>query len=282
MNLNKCVFEYKEFTKFFYFYTVNMKVLKDLNGNIEVLDILNHYRIKLLSDNDLEIIKDIKLFNFDVFKGLNTDLVFISFEIKNLDLLRLKHIFNPTNRAYQKYKHEFTKTERRLLFKLKNSNVYEYNHKDCISNALQLDLNGEMVYSPLEETYENSKQSFESEYDFKKRRESEKWSEIKRMQSVKAEAIKALRLWKQIKMPRLPKAKKKSRQKITPDDLKKERGWRRGQQRESLGLLYIDEYGQLDKDLTVAPIKIKQKIIERKTVFISTEKREEKEKRTLW
>lgn len=282
MNLNKCVFEYKEFTKFFYFYTVSMKVLKNLSGNIEVLDILNHHRVKLLSDNDLEIIKHIKLKQFDVFKGLNTDLVFISFEIKNLDFLRLKNIFNSNNRAYRKYKHEFTKTERQLLFKLKEHKKYKYNHKDCISESLQMDLNGEYAVLPLEETYENLKQNFESEYDFKKRMESEKWNKIKKQQSLRADAIKALRLWKKIKMPRLPRQEKKSKQKITENDLKKQRGWTKGQRRELLGLLYVDCYGQLDKDLTVAPIKVQQRIIERKTVFISTEKREEKEKRTLW
>lgn len=282
MNLNKCIFEYKEFTKFFYFYTVSMKVLKDLNGTVEVLDILNHYRIRLLSDNELELLKDIKLFNFKVFKGLNTDLVFISFEVKNLDLLRLKNIFNSNNRAYRKYKHEFTKSERSLLFKLKNNDAYEYNHKDCTSNALQLDLNGRMVYSAFEETYENSKQSFESEYDFKKRMESEKWDKVKKQQSLRADAIKGLRLWKKLGMPRLPRPEKKSKQKVTENDLKKQRGWTKGQRRELLGLLYVDCYGQLDKDLTVAPIRIPQKIIEKQSVFISTEKIEKKEVKHLW
>lgn len=274
--------EYKQFCKMFYYFTVSMKILKELNGNISVFDVLNHYKIKILNDKELNQIKDIILYDFKVFKGFETDLVFIEFKISKLDLYRLKNCFNSSDRAYRKYKFEFSKFERSLLFKLKNTDFYEYNNRDCISESLQIDLNGEYSVLPLEETYENPIQTFESEYEFKSRKKREKWAEIKRKQQIRSNAIKALRLWKQIKMPRLPEAKKKSKQKITVNDLKKERGWTRGQQRESLGLLYVDAYGQLDKDLTVAPIKIKQKIIENKSVFISTEKIEEKEKRTLW
>lgn len=282
MDLKSFEFEYKQFCTLFCNFNVGMKDLKEITGKTSVTDILNPYRCKILKSDDLNQLKTLKLNDFNVFKGLNTDLVFISFKTDKNTMNSLIRIFNGSNRAYRKYKHEFTKKERSLLFKLKNTDKYEYNHRDCISESLQIDLNGEYSVLPLENTYKNPIQTFESEYQFKSRKKREKWAEIKRKQQIRSNAIKALRLWKTIKMPRLPRYKKEKKEKFNLETLKKEKGWRTGQKRDLLGLLYIDAYGNLDTDLTVAPIKIPQKIIKRETVFISTEKIEEKEKRTLW
>lgn len=269
MMFKEFTLEFKAFCKMFYYFTVSIKILKELNGDISVFDVLNHYKTKTLTDRDLYKLKDVKLYNFKCFKGVNTDLMFISFKISNIDLNKVNAVFNPSNRTYRKYKYEFSKFERSLIFKLKNTDKYEYNHKDCISESLQIDLNGEYSVLPLEKTYINTSQNFETEYEFKKRKKEEKWKEIKRKQKLKSEAIKSLRLWKKIEMPRLPWYKKEKKEKFNPETLKKEKGWRTGQKRDLLGFLYIDAYGNLDTDLTVAPIKIPQKI-------------KEKEKRTLW
>ena len=282
MDLKRITLEFKNFCKLFYYFTVSMKILEQLEGEISIFDVLNHYRMKTLKNEDIEAIKDVKLYEFGLFKGLNTDLVFVTFKIRPLHLNRIKAVFNPSDRSFRRYKTEFTKTERTLLFKLKSNNEYEYNHRDYISNSMQLDLNGKIVYSPFEQTYENSKQTFESEYEFKTRKKREKWSEIKEKQAMRADARKALWLWRKIKMPRLPRPEKTNKKEITVNDLKKQRGWRTGQKRELLGFLYINIYGNLDKNLTVAPIKIPQSVKPQKTVFISTEKMEEKEKKALW
>lgn len=281
MNLKTITLEFKSFCKLFYYCTVNMNVLEQLSDEISIFDILNQYRIKTLKDKDIEKIKDIRIYDFGIFKGLNTDLVFVTFKIKPLHLNRLETVFNPSDRSFRRYKTEFTKSERKLLFKLKNNDAYEYNHRDCISNAMQLNLNGEMVFSSFEKTYENSKQTFESEYEFKSRKKREKWAEIKRKKELRSTAIKALRLWVKLQMPKLPKVERKNKQNPV-EKLRKEKNWNRYQKRELLGLLYVDIYGNLDKNLTVAPIKVPQRFKENKTVFISTEKIEEKKKRALW
>lgn len=280
MNLKTIELEFKSFCKLFYYFTFSMGVLEQLDGEISIFEILNQYRLKTLKNKDIEKIEDIKLYNFKVFKGLNTDLVFITFKIRPLDLNRIQAVFHPIDRSFRRYKVEFTKTERSLLFKLKNNSHYEYNHRDCISEAVQIGLDGEYSLSPLEETYKNETQSFETEYEFKARKKKEKWDEIKRKQSLRADGMKALRLWVKLGMPRLPRPEKK-KQINYEKKLRKEK-WKDYQMRESLGLLYLDVYGNLDQFMPVAPIKVPQRHKAKQTVFLSTEEIQKKEVKHLW
>lgn len=120
--------ELNEFRKLFNGFTVGLRDLKELEGNIKVIDILNPYKLKILPKNVEMMAKNAEITNFKVIHGKNTDLFFVQFELSRKALTIIERIFKPSDRSYRKYKVEFSKKERSLLWKLKNKpqNV----HKD--------------------------------------------------------------------------------------------------------------------------------------------------------
>lgn len=145
--------ESNEFRFLFNSFTVGLKDLKELKGKIRVLDLLSPYRLKTLDNTARVRAKDALITNFEVIKGENTDIYFIRFKLSKKAIDFILRYFRGFDRTYRKYKVEFSKNERSLIWRLKNNEPLTFNNKDWTDEEY--------------EKYENPIQHLPTEWDYK-------------------------------------------------------------------------------------------------------------------
>ena len=122
--------EINNFRTLFCGFIISLHDLKETDGFVPLVEILNPYRLKILPMGAKNTVKHAKINILSISKGFNTDLVFIEFQLDNKAVEFIFKSLRPSDRSYRKYKLEFSKAERSLLWKIKNKpqNV----HKDIL------------------------------------------------------------------------------------------------------------------------------------------------------
>lgn len=182
------ILEINDFRFLFNGFTIGLKDLKTLSGEIRVLDLLNPYRIKTLDKTSKARAKDAIIKDFSVIKSEKTDIYFIKFTLSEKALNFILRYFRGSDRTFRKYKVEFSKSERSLLWKLKNSKSLKFNHKDWTDEEY--------------EAFENPIQNLPTEWDYKK----DEYEERRRLFLLNRKARKYMREFK--KLPKVPQEKK--------------------------------------------------------------------------
>lgn len=101
-------------------FLVGLSDLKTTNGFVPLIEVLNPYRLKVLPIGAQNAVKKAKINILSISKGFGTDTVFIEFQLDNKALDFIFKTLRPSDRAYRKYKLEFTKSERSLIWRLRN------------------------------------------------------------------------------------------------------------------------------------------------------------------
>lgn len=112
--------EINNFRRYFGDFIIGLRELEPTNGFKPLTEILNPYRIKILPKSAQNRAKKAKIDIYLIEKGFGTDLIFVSFYISPEAMDWISSFIRPFDGAYKKYKIEFSKTERSLLWKLKN------------------------------------------------------------------------------------------------------------------------------------------------------------------
>lgn len=112
--------EINAFRALFCSFVVGLKDLQPTNGFVPLVEVLNPYRTKILPTGAKNAIKYAHINIKSISRGFNTDLIFIEFQLDNKAVDFIYKSLRPSDRSYRKYKLEFTKTERSLLWKLRN------------------------------------------------------------------------------------------------------------------------------------------------------------------
>lgn len=109
-------------------FLVGFKDLKQTNGFVPLIEVLNPYRLKILPIGAQKMVKDAQINIKSISKGFGTDLIFIEFQLDDKAVDFIYKTLRPSDRSYRRYKLEFSKFERSLLWQIKNKP--EDIHKD--------------------------------------------------------------------------------------------------------------------------------------------------------
>lgn len=157
--------EINQFKFLFADLTISLKDMEDLENEIRVVDLINHYRFKTLPKKVQNKCRTAKITDFKVVKGKGTDLRFITFTMDNRTVELISTYFRGSDRSYRKYKVEFNKAERSLLWKLKNTDELLPDHRNEVDTREAIDLNGITRELPEYEEFKNAKQAKPTEYE---------------------------------------------------------------------------------------------------------------------
>lgn len=113
--------EIKTFRDLFVGLIVGLRDLNKTNGFVPLVEVLNPFKIKILSKGAQTMCKKAQINIISIEKGLNTDLVFIEFQLDKKAVDLIYNTLRPSDRSYRKYKLEFSKFERSLLWKIRNN-----------------------------------------------------------------------------------------------------------------------------------------------------------------
>lgn len=191
--------EFNEFKSLFADLTISLKDMEELEEEIRVLDLLNHYRFKTLPKSIQNKCKTAKIKDFAVIKGKGTDLRFVTFTLDEKSFEIISDYFRAYDRTYRRYKVEFSKAERSLLWKLKNTNKVLSDHRNEVDTRESIDLNGITRELPEYKEFENPKQQKLTEYEV--RMEANKRRRAKRAQKNKLTVLK--NRWRLLGMPNM-------------------------------------------------------------------------------
>lgn len=157
--------EINQFKFLFADLTISLKDMEDLENEIMVIDLINHYRFKTLPKKVQNKCKTAKITDFKVIKGKGTDLRFVNFTMDKRTVELITTYFRSSDRSYRKYKVEFNKSERSLLWKLKNTGKLLPDHRNEVDTREAIDLNGITRELPEYEEFKNTKQAKPTEYE---------------------------------------------------------------------------------------------------------------------
>lgn len=184
-NLENCrILEINQFKSLFSNLTISLKDMEEMDEEIRVIDILNHYRFKTLPKTIQNRCKTAKITDFGVVKGKETDMRFITFNFDNKTVELISKYFQSSDRTFRKYKVEFSKAERSLLWKLKNTEKLLPDHRNEVDTREAIDLNSIIRELPEYEEFKNEKQHKPTEYEVGmeiKRRKAREHSEKQKL-----------------------------------------------------------------------------------------------------
>lgn len=113
--------EINAFRALFCNFIVGLKDLTETNGFVPLVEVLNPYKLKILPIGARNHAKSARINIKSIFKLYGRDLVFIEFQLDSRGVDFINKVLKPSDRSYRKYKLEFSKYERSLLWRIRNT-----------------------------------------------------------------------------------------------------------------------------------------------------------------
>lgn len=162
-------------------FLVGFKDLRETDDFVPLIEVLNPYRLKILPIGAQNMVKHAKINIKSISRGFGTDLIFIEFQLDKQAVDFIYKTLRPSDRSYRKYKLEFSKSERSLLWRLRNQ---------------PQDIHKDIWEEDGVPAWENQPQHFLSEAEWK----WEKIMDKKRKRKIQVNYIRALKKVGDVKM----------------------------------------------------------------------------------